>query len=102
MYTIITVPVPAVAWPRARLAHNTYNCRHTRAQATCAEIGNSRTMGCIRLKNNPIFELPRLANCISGLYGKKERKPVNASFMGRGKARGRDLQAPECLLLEPG
>ena len=34
--------------------------------------------------------------------GKEERKPLNASFSSRGKARGRDLQAPDCLLLEPG
>ena len=33
---------------------------------------------------------------------KKERKPLFASFSSRGKARGRDLQAPDCLLLEPG
>ena len=50
MYTIIMVPSPTVAWTRAWLARNTYNCRHTRAQATCAEIGNSGPMGCIRLK----------------------------------------------------
>ena len=33
---------------------------------------------------------------------KKERKPLFASFSSRGKARGRDLQTPDCLLLEPG
>ena len=33
---------------------------------------------------------------------KEERKPLNASFLSRGKARGTDLQAPDCLLLEPG
>ena len=29
-------------------------------------------------------------------------KPVNASFSRQGKARGRDLEALECLLLQPG
>ena len=33
---------------------------------------------------------------------KKERKPLYASFSSRGKARGTDLQAPDCLLLTPG
>ena len=41
-------PTPTAAWTRAWLAHNTYICQHTRAQATCAEIGNSGPMGCIR------------------------------------------------------
>ena len=50
MYTIITVPTPTVAWTRAWLARNTYNCRHTHAHATCAEIGNSGPIERIRLE----------------------------------------------------
>ena len=71
MYTIITVPTPTAAWTRAWLAHNTYNCRHTRAQARCAEMGNS---GCIRRKRKKILVHQQGATCAE--IGKCDDKPM--------------------------
>ena len=47
---------------------------HTRAQATCAEIGNSRPMGCIRLKKKFLVH-QQGATCAE--IGKCDDKPMS-------------------------
>ena len=66
MYTIKAIPKPTVAGAKAWLARNTFSYPHTCAHVTCAEIGTSRPMGCIKLKPKFLVHQQRateIGNC---------------------------------------
>ena len=64
--------------------------------------GNLRTIKATRDTEGEGVDGAMMVDDAHPIAKKKERKPLFASFSSRGKARGRDLQAPDCLLLEPG